>query len=142
MARRFQRSRFRHEQEEPGVNLTPLIDVVFCILIMFIVVAPLLELDEVALAPANTDPARHSIALQEEGSIIVQVFADNTIAVNKHPVDASGLLQALRQEKALHPDSRPQLYHDKRAAFGTYQTIKNAAEQAGFEHIDVILIPG
>lgn len=38
--------------EEPTVNLTPLIDVVFVILIMFIVIAPLLDLDRIELAQA------------------------------------------------------------------------------------------
>lgn len=40
--------------EEPAVNLTPLIDVVFVILIGFIIIAPLLEIDRIDLAEAST----------------------------------------------------------------------------------------
>ena len=45
MSRRFFKQSDSRAIEEPTVNLTPLIDVVFVILIMFIVVAPLLELE-------------------------------------------------------------------------------------------------
>ena len=39
------------------------------------------------------------------------------------------------------PEARPQVFHDKKAEFGTYQAVKNAAEEAGFSHIDIILKP-
>ena len=45
MSRIVKRRLYPMASEEPVVNLTPLIDVVFVILIMFILVAPLLEAD-------------------------------------------------------------------------------------------------
>jgi biopolymer transport protein ExbD len=36
----------------------------------------------------------------------------------------------------------PQLFQDKRACFGTYQQVKNAVENAGFNELEVILKPG
>ncbi len=36
--------------EEASINLTPLIDVVFVVLIIFILIAPMLELDRIQLA--------------------------------------------------------------------------------------------
>ena len=41
------------DDEEPLINLTPLIDVVFVVLIMFIVIAPMLEVERVELASAG-----------------------------------------------------------------------------------------
>ncbi len=40
-----------------------------------------------------------------------------------------------------NPESRPQIFHDKNAKFGTYQTVKNALEAAGFSEMDLILKP-
>lgn len=127
--------------EEPVVNLTPLIDVVFVILIMFIVIAPLLELDRVDLADAARDPMEGSIAVQENSPISIHVRKDNTIWFGKQRVNTKELTELLIKAKARYPKAKPQLFHDKSAHFGTYQSVKNAAEAAGFEQMDVVLKP-
>ena len=139
------RRRFRVSEsraiEEPTVNLTPLIDVVFVILIAFIVIAPLLELDRVELADAAVNPQDKSISVQEASPIAIHVKQDNTIVVNGKTIALAQLPDYLKQLKSHYPKARPQLFHDKKAHFGTYQMIKNAAEAAGFQQMDIILKP-
>lgn len=127
--------------EEPTVNLTPLIDVVFVILIMFIVIAPLLELDRVELADAPIAMLTAASSVQESSPITVHVHQDNTIWLNDRIVAPKDLVFLLKQAKVQFPQAHPQIFHDKKAHFGTYQSVKNAAEQAGFTHIDIILKP-
>lgn len=127
--------------EEPMVNLTPLIDVVFVILIMFILVAPILELDRIELADATEEPMNGAIAVQENSPISIHVHRDNTISLNEKPVTLDRLPELLRQAKKRYPNTRPQLFHDRRGHFGVYQSIKNAAEDAGFQQMDIILKP-
>ena len=141
MTRRLNKVTARVDTAEPTVNLTPLIDVVFVILIMFIVVAPLLELDRVDLADAATDLRDTAITVQETSPISIHVRKDNTIQFNQKFVTASELKVQLKQAKKRYPNVRPQLFHDKRAHFGTYQAVKNAAEEAGFKQLDIILKP-
>lgn len=138
---RLKRARKHRENEEPAINLTPLIDVVFSILIMFIVVAPLLELDQVILADSSSDSESQHIAVKEEGAITIHVHQNNTIWLNQKVVDIANLTTLLKLEKEHNPSQRPQIYHDKRAHFGTYQSVKNSVEAAGFEQMDVILKP-
>ncbi len=126
--------------EEPTVNLTPLIDVVFVILIMFIVIAPLLERDQVEIAEGPS--ASHLTAsVQETSPITLYVHQDNTIWFNKQKVPPAELAAQLKLARQRFPEARPQVFHDKRAHFGTYQSVKNAAEEAGFSQIDIILKP-
>lgn len=127
--------------EEPTVNLTPLIDVVFVILIMFIVIAPLLELDRVELADGPSASFASTSSAQESSPMTIHVRADNTILFNDAVVTPAELSFQLRQAKEKFPHVNPQVFHDKKAHFGTYQTVKNAAEEAGFTHIDIILKP-
>jgi biopolymer transport protein ExbD len=127
--------------EEPTINLTPLIDVVFVILIMFMVIAPLLELDQVELAsgPAGSTSVT---SVQDQSPIAIYVQSDNQIRYQQQivtPKQLTALLMAARQR---HPRATPQVYHDKKALFGTYQAVKNGVEAAGFERMDVILNPG
>lgn len=141
MTRRLNKLTSRVDAAEPTVNLTPLIDVVFVILIMFIVVAPLLELDRVDLADAASDLRDTAITVQETSPISIHVRKDNTIQFNQKFVTAAELKVLLKQAKKRYPNVRPQLFHDKRAHFGTYQAVKNAAEEAGFKQMDIILKP-
>lgn len=141
MSRRFFRQLDSRAIEEPTVNLTPLIDVVFVILIMFIVVAPLLELDRVELADTAFASHDKSISVQEVSPIAIYVREDNTILVDGHPISLTHLTDYFKKAKARYPNTRPQLFHDKKAHFGTYQAVKNAAEAAGFQQLDIILKP-
>lgn len=128
--------------EEPIVNITPLIDVVFVILIAFIVIAPLLELDRVELAMSGGyHPNDRSISVQEKSPIAIHVLRDNTVLVEKRVVNMQELAEYLTLMKQQHPTARPQLFHDKKAHFEIYQSVKNAAEVAGFDQMDVVLQP-
>lgn len=142
MSRRGFRLGAGYAIEEPAVNLTPLIDVVFVILIAFIVIAPLLELDRVELADASAAaPQDKSVSVQEASPVAIHVRSDNMIVVNGQPVTLQQLKEYLVQSKKRYPNARPQVFHDKKAHFGTYQSIKNAAEEAGYHQMDVVLKP-
>lgn len=128
-------------EEEAQINLTSLIDVVFVVLIMFIIVAPMLELDRIELASAMASNQKEAAIVQENSPITLHVHADNSIWFNGKVVSEEQLLTALRLAKRDYPQKIPQLFHDKKAYFGTYQKVKNAVQLSGFEQMDVILEP-
>ncbi len=136
MKRRFREKR---DLDENLINLTPLIDVVFVVLIAFILVAPLLEVDHVDLAPATISSESN---LSKKSSLCIYVREDNSIWINHRKVLEKDLFPALKEAKIKFPQVVPQLYQDRKAAFGTYQTVKGAAERAGFDKIDLILKNG
>jgi biopolymer transport protein ExbD len=137
MRRRFRSLLEEDALEEPLINLTPLIDVVFVVLIAFMLIAPLLEKDSVALA--SRGPATKKEAASSPISISVR--ADNTIWYQGQSILLAQLEKKLKEEKKQHPQAIPQLIQDRRAQFGTYQSLKNLLESAGFEQMDVILQP-
>jgi biopolymer transport protein ExbD len=129
------------EIEDPSINLTPLIDVVFVILIMFIVVAPLLEVDEVSLATGNPEN-QEMRSLQKQHPVSIYVRADNSIWFDNRLVNLESLTPLLEGARSRHLDAVPMVFHDKKAHFGTYQSVKGAVEQAGFSKMEVVLRPG
>lgn len=141
MSRRLLSRRVEGGEEQPTVNLTPLIDVVFVILIMFILVAPLLEVDQIDLAGAAANPNIPTVAVTENSPIAIHVLKDNRVTFNSQYVNTDRLVMLLREAKVRHPKARPQIFHDKNASFGTYQSVKNAVELAGFEQMDIVLKP-
>ena len=80
-----------NSDEEALINLTPLIDVVFVMLIMFIVVAPILELDQVELARGGAQAKELSSSNQENRSIMLHIKKDNTVFLNKQQITLSKL---------------------------------------------------
>ena len=128
-----------HPIEEPQINLTALIDIVFVVLIIFILIAPLLELDRVQLADAPKLNQPNSVT--EASPITLQVQRDNTIWLNTQPTRIEALKDRLVDLRKHLPSARPQLFQDKKAEFGTYQSVKNALEEAGFSEVDIVLNP-
>jgi biopolymer transport protein ExbD len=122
--------------EENLINLTPLIDVVFVVLIAFILVAPLLEVDHVNLASASYNTEKD---IAGKNTLSIYVREDDSIWLNNQPISLSDLTMMLKEKKHKNIDQVPQIFHDKKASFGTYQNIKNAVEVAGFDQMDVIL---
>ncbi|MCB1107590.1 MAG: biopolymer transporter ExbD [Chlamydiia bacterium] len=130
------------EEAEEDINLTPLIDVVFVVLIMFILVAPLVEIDRIHLAPSGGEKKADMTSFQENGAIKIHVYEDNTIWLNGVPLNIQELSEHLRKLYHTTPSASPQIFHDRKGYFGTYQAVKNAVESAGFSSVDVILKPG
>ena len=129
------------ESEDSLVNLTPLIDVVFVLLITFILIAPLLKYDRIELCQAKDQKKEGQLPSENRNSITLRVYEDNSITVNNREVHPQELLPLLVALKQSHPLEIPLLFHDKKASFGTYQMIKNCVETAGFEELDVLLKP-
>ena len=127
--------------EDPMINLTPLIDVVFVVLIMFMIVAPMLELDHVKLASGNNSSVDEATFVNEASPLSIHVRQDNTIWLNQHQVSSKQLENLLVEARKFDDKKNPQLFHDLRAHFGTYQSVKNAVENAGFSEMDIVLKP-
>lgn len=129
------------ELQDTSVNLTPLIDVVFVVLIIFMLVAPLIETDRIELACGNPYGNEKQNSVNTK-SLTIYVRSDNTIWLNKQPINLDQLKHALKQAYLKNPDQIPQLFQDKEATFESYQNVKNAVEIAGFHYLDIILKPG
>lgn len=139
-SRRSPSLQFSSDTEESLLNLTPLIDVVFVVLIIFILIAPMLEVDKIKLASSSQDTKQTTAS--KASPITIHVREDNSIWIQQKRILLEELPSILKQEKKKNSHQIPQLFHDKKAHFGTYQFIKNAAEAAGFDELDVILQPG
>jgi biopolymer transport protein ExbD len=117
------------------INLTPLIDVIFVVLIAFIIIAPLLESENIDLAQSG----KKTIKKMSQSHIKIYVKKDNSIWIDNKRVNVKTLKRILSEKKRIFPKDKIQLYHDKKAFFGTYYDVKNIAEKSGFERLDVIL---
>jgi len=128
--------RFFHQAtslEEATINLTPLIDVVFVVLILFILITPMLEFERIELATANHVQYQQP----ERGELIIRVEANDVVWYRGREVTLNQLEKELSELFSFGQISVPQLIQDQRASFGAYQRVKNVIEKVGFEQLDV-----
>ncbi len=126
--------------DEPLVNLTPLIDVVFVVLIAFMLIAPILDIDSVLLAPSGQTCKKESPPIQDS-PLAISIHADNTVWFQGKRVSLQELEKFLMLEKKRRPSESPQVLPDARSHFETYQQVKNVLEVCGFEQMDILLRP-
>ena len=119
------------------INLTPLLDVLFVVLILFILIAPMLEIDKIQLAEGSEKRS----TLQNDRELKVVVDGANRVTINGKEIPIKLLPLEAKNFYEKSPTLTPALYQDKTATFGTYQAVKNAFELAGFEQLDVVLAP-
>jgi biopolymer transport protein TolR len=115
------------------INVTPLVDVVLVLLIIFMVITPMLQRGkEVTL------PKAQSAADPKEGEgdpLILSVTPDKKIYVEKVEYDEAGLEQKLKNELRAKPDRKLLLKGDASLAFGPVRKVMDAARKAGAKGI-------
>jgi biopolymer transport protein ExbD len=126
------------DESQELINLTPLLDVLFLILVFFILIAPLLDFDRIELAPSSQNKEELQNTRDSE---TIKIYLDKTgsIYLGTNLIQFSDLCIALDQYYKQNPKNIPQLYPDKNASFGSYQKIKNLVESIGFDQLDVVL---
>lgn len=127
---------YANEEEAPLINLTPLIDVVFVLLIGCIIAAPFLSIQNISLAEGSGTPMECS-----SKDIIILVHQDGKIELNQKLLSLSELKTQLHFLKKSFPNSSPLLIQDGESSFRLYQKIKNIIETVGFVEFDVALLP-
>lgn len=123
--------------DHPDVNLTPLIDIVFVILMAFMISMPLIRLDTIALAPGSSE--KTALNKEESSPITIKVFADQTITLNECPLTMQELQKQLLLLYARNPKNIPLLLQDGDTPFKLYQEVKTSIESAGFHELHIAL---
>jgi len=94
---RNKHSSFGHEDESEEINLTPMLDVVFIMLIFFIVTATFIKEAGIQVERPNTVTADS----QDDASILIAISANDEIWIDKKerdPRDVRGIIERLHAE--------------------------------------------
>jgi biopolymer transport protein TolR len=122
---------------QPEINVTPLVDVVLVLLIIFMVVAPRLEQDVQVELPGifNPDPEVESAT----DPLKVSVARAGEYYINEHKYDLDGAIEFLSNEHAADPYRRLVLRADAKLTYGQVREIFARAQQVGFPGIALMV---
>jgi biopolymer transport protein ExbD len=116
------------------INVTPFIDVMLVLLIIFMVAAPLATVDLAVNLPASTaDPQP-----RPDKPVFLTVKKDLTLALGEQPVPRDALASALGAATKGEKDARIFLRADKSVAYGDLMEVMNLMRKAGFLKVALV----
>jgi len=124
--------RRRATEDDSEVNLTPMLDVVFIMLIFFIVTASFVK--ESALDLPSSDDSQKTES-QSNDSILIQVDATSRIFLQQRQIDIRALRANLERAKAENPKASLVIQADPEAKNGRIVDIMDNAALAEIKNV-------
>jgi TonB system transport protein ExbD (group 1) len=110
------------------INVTPFIDVILVLLIIFMVAAPLATVDIGVNLPASTAPEQP----RPDKPVFVTIKGDATIAIGEAVVSREELAGALDGATGSHKDETIFIRADKMLSYGELMAVMNILRDAGY----------
>ncbi len=119
--------------EENAIDLTPMLDVVFIMLIFFIVTATFVKEAGIEVdRPAATTADRQDLA-----NILIALTPDDEIWLDGERMDERDLATAIKRLHAENPQGSVVIQADKASTHKALRTVMDAVQQAGVPQVAV-----
>ena len=132
------RGRTTRPVEEADVDLTPMLDVVFILLIFFIVTAVFTKEQAIGLEPPPPPPPIDQEP-PDSPTILIFINEDGLIRVNGRVADIGSVGANIERLKAESPESAVVIQADPRAKTGIIVNIRDQAASANVDKVNLIL---
>ena len=132
------RHKHRRRRAKPmsDINVTPFVDVMLVLLIVFMVTAPLLS----AGVPVDLPEAQAKPLALEKEPITVTVDTTGKVFIKDDEVDLDQLVPKLTALAVNGLDERIYVRGDKEASYGTIMRVMGTINSAGFKHIGLVAL--
>ncbi|MBZ5646639.1 MAG: biopolymer transporter ExbD [Acidobacteriia bacterium] len=118
------------------INVTPFVDVVLVLLIIFMITAPVLQSGiEVAV------PKTKTVKEITEERVVISITRSQRVFLGNDPVNINEIGAKLRQ-KIRDPQHQPiYVRADENVPFGAFATVMDAVQQAGITNVSIVTQP-
>ncbi len=123
------------------INITPLVDVVLVLLVIFMLTAPVLQSGiEVAV------PKTHTVREITEQRLVVTIDREQRVYLGDKTINIADLPARLRQPNTdpAHPEATSRVIYlraDEKVPFGAFASVMDAVKQAGITNISIVTQP-
>lgn len=116
------------------INVTPFVDVMLVLLIVFMVAAPLLTVG----VPVDLPQAKAPNLSQQEEPLVVSLRADGTVYLQETQVPIEALVPRLQAITGANPEARIYVRGDKAIAYGQVMGLMGTIASAGFTKVALV----
>ncbi|MCI8212317.1 biopolymer transporter ExbD [Pseudomonas sp. S25] len=116
------------------INVTPLVDVMLVLLVVFIVTAPLLTNS----IPINLPKTESVAPVEQKDPLVVSIDGQGKLFINKDEIQPDLLETNLKAAREKAPDVRVQLQADNGVNYGEVARAMASIERAGITKLSVI----
>ena len=131
------RRRLKRHDEEAEINITPMLDIVFIMLIFFIVTTSFTKETGAEIIKPMADQA---VRLQK-GTILIGVRPNDEIWMNKRSIELREVRAMVERAKAENPEGSVVIVADKGSRIGVVTQVMDQVKLAGVEGIAISAEP-
>jgi biopolymer transport protein ExbD len=121
----------RGRREASGLNIAPLIDMVFILLIFFLVNTSFVK--ETGIEVAR--PTASTAAMQKKANILIAIDQDNRIFMDQHEIDIRAVRANVERQLAENPESAVIVIADKLSDTGIAIQVMDGCRMAGAQNV-------
>ena len=118
------------------INITPLVDVVLVLLVIFMITEPVLQ----SGIEVNV-PKTRTVKQITEQRMVVTIDRDQKVYLNDQPINVHDLPGALLQKGADPTHQAIYLRSDERVPFGAFASVMDAVKQSGITNVSIVTQP-
>lgn len=121
------------KRRKVDLDISPLIDMVFILLIFFVVTSTFTRETGVDV----TKPQAQSASTLEKENILIAITREGTIHINERQVDIAGMKDILSQIIQRNPDREAVLIADKNSQTGILVQVMDACTMSGVKKVSI-----
>jgi len=125
--------RRKREEEDSEINITPMMDIVFIMLIFFIVTTSFIK--ETGIDPNR--PEAETASRSELGNILIAISPSDQIWMNKNPIELQAVRILMEAAHAENPESSVVIVADELASTGIVIDIMDQIRLSGISKVSI-----
>jgi biopolymer transport protein ExbD len=126
-------SNIQNQEEESGIDITPMLDVVFIMLIFFIVTASFIKETGIDV----NRPQAATAVKKAKANILVAIDANNDIWIDRRQVDIRSVRPNIERLHAENPQGSVIIQADRESKTETLIQVMDASRQAGVYNVSI-----
>ena len=123
----------RKQQEDAGIDLTPMLDIVFIMLIFFIVTTSFIKETGIEVNRPNAATA----VRDERGNILIAITANDEIWIDKRRIELRAVRANVERLKAENPEGSVIIQADKESKNGLLVETMDQVRLAGVQNVSI-----
>lgn len=132
----FRAGGFRPPKERVTLDLTPLIDIIFQLLVFFLLTASFITTPNLGV---ELPKASSKATTAQQKDMRISITRDGKIEFEGKTVERSALLRRLKELQKERPNARVLIHADKKAYHGDVVKVMDAAKAAKFKRMGVAI---